>query len=270
VISKRSPLDALPATAKARLRRVPQPAWIPPMLAPLTAERFSREGWLFEPKWDGERCLVFRHGRTLNLFSRNRKCLNEKYPEIAAAFYNQPAASFIADGEIVALDNGLTRFVLLQQRMQIERPTDELLRRVPVWMYLFDLSTYLDHYDARSVPSATSQGTAPAHVRLSRRAPPHGALREGGRSVLPTSLPASLGRCDREKMGTANTSRDVRAIGSSSSAGNNRSSSSVGIRSHAERASVSAPCCWGSTVEGSWSMRARWGPASTTRTFSAW
>jgi hypothetical protein len=35
------------------------------MLATLTDERFSREGWLFEPKWDGERCLAFRRGRNL-------------------------------------------------------------------------------------------------------------------------------------------------------------------------------------------------------------
>src|SRR5260221_8470078 len=114
-MADRDALDGLPARAKALLRKRAQPKWVAPMLATLTDERFSRVGWLFEPKWDGERCLVFRHGRTLNLFSRNRKCLNEKYPEIAAAFYNQPAASFIADGEIVAIDNGLTSFVLLQQ-----------------------------------------------------------------------------------------------------------------------------------------------------------
>ena len=53
-------LNKLPIEVKARLRRALQPDWIAPMLATLTQERFSREGWLFEPKWDGERCLAFR------------------------------------------------------------------------------------------------------------------------------------------------------------------------------------------------------------------
>jgi DNA ligase D-like protein (predicted ligase) len=147
----RNLLDKLPAEAKARLRKIPQPNWVAPMLATLTDERFSREGWLFEPKWDGERCLAFRRGCELNFFSRNRKRLNDKYPEIAAAFDQQKAESFIVDGEIVTFKDGITSFSKLQQRMQVEHPTAELLSKVPVWLYLFDL-LYLDHYDTRQVP----------------------------------------------------------------------------------------------------------------------
>ena len=143
--------NRLPAEAKARLRRRPQPEWVAPMLATLTDERFSREGWLFEPKWDGERCLVFRRGRELSLFSRNRILLNAKYPEITIAFDRQHSVSFIVDGEIVASKNGVTSFAKLQERMQIEHPSADLLRRVPVWLYLFDL-LYLDGYDTRRVP----------------------------------------------------------------------------------------------------------------------
>jgi len=143
--------NRLPAEAKARLRRRPQPEWVAPMLATLTDERFSREGWLFEPKWDGERCLVFRRGRELSLFSRNRILLNAKYPEITIAFDRQHSVSFIVDGEIVAFKNGVTSFAKLQERMQIEHPSADLLRRVPVSLYLFDL-LYLDGYDTRRVP----------------------------------------------------------------------------------------------------------------------
>jgi ATP-dependent DNA ligase len=121
------------------------------MLATLTDERFSREGWLFEPKLDGERRLVFRHGRDLRLFSRNSKRLNEKYPEVAAAFQRQERDFFIADGKIVTFKNGVTSFAQLQQRMQVEHPPADLLRRDPVWLYLFDL-LYLDRYDTRQVP----------------------------------------------------------------------------------------------------------------------
>ena len=92
-MTSRNPLHGLPAEAKARLRERAQPRWVAPMLATLTDQRFSREGWLFEPKWDGERCLAFRRGRDLSLFSRNRKRLNDKYPEIAAAFHQRPILS---------------------------------------------------------------------------------------------------------------------------------------------------------------------------------
>ena len=150
-MAHRDPLDALPATAKARLRKRAEPKWVAPMLATLTDERFSREGWLFEPKLDGQRCLVFRHGGDVRLFSRNRKPLNETYPEITMVFQRQEMDSFITDGEIVAFKDGVTSFAKLQQRMQVEHPSADLLRRVPVWLYLFDL-LYLGHYDTRGVP----------------------------------------------------------------------------------------------------------------------
>ena len=150
-MADRDALDGLPARAKALLRKRAQPKWVAPMLATLTDERFSREGWLFEPKWDGERCLVFRRGRELSLFSRNRIRLNEKYPELTTAFHRQQTDSFIADGEIVTFKDGITSFAKLQQRMQVEHPSADLLRRVPVWLYLFDL-LYLGRYDTRRVP----------------------------------------------------------------------------------------------------------------------
>jgi bifunctional non-homologous end joining protein LigD len=150
-MADRDALDGLPARAKALLRKRAQPKWVAPMLATLTDERFSREGWLFEPKWDGERCLVFRRGRELSLFSRNRIRLNEKYPELTTAFHRQQTDSFIADGEIVTFKDGITSFAKLQQRMQVEHPSVDLLRRVPVWLYLFDL-LYLGRYDTRRVP----------------------------------------------------------------------------------------------------------------------
>src|ERR1043165_6681749 len=141
----------LPREARARLRKSPQPTWVLPMLATLTEERFSREGWLFEPKLDGERCLVFRRENELQLFSRNQKALNEKYPELVSPFKAQKADSYIVDGEIVTFENGVTSFARLQQRMQIQRPSAELQRRVPVSFHAFDL-LYLDGFDTRQVP----------------------------------------------------------------------------------------------------------------------
>lgn len=146
-----SPWNGLPAEARVRLRNRPQPEWIAPMLATLTDERFSRQGWLFEPKWDGERCLAFRRDGSLRVLSRNRILLNDKYPEITAALDRHQAASFIVDGEIVTFKDGITSFAKLQERMQVAHPSVDLLRRVPVWLYLFDL-LYLDRYDTRQLP----------------------------------------------------------------------------------------------------------------------
>jgi bifunctional non-homologous end joining protein LigD len=120
------------------------------MLATLADQPFSREGWLFEPKLDGERCLVFRHPTTLELYSRNRKLLNSKYPELIDPFGTQQSASFIMDGEIVTFESGVTSFAKLQQRMQMPHPSDELRSRVPVWFYAFDL-LYLNGYDLRQI-----------------------------------------------------------------------------------------------------------------------
>jgi DNA ligase D-like protein (predicted ligase) len=138
------------------------------MLATLTPERFSRKGWLFEPKWDGERCLVFGRADDLIFLSRNKKRLNDRYPELAPAFAKRAINYFIADGEIVAFKNGLTSFTELQKRMQIDNPPRSLLRDVPVYMYLFDLM-YLDGYDVRQVRL------------LERKMLLHGAFRFGHR-----------------------------------------------------------------------------------------
>src|SRR4030081_2638387 len=192
----RHPLHGLPAEVKARLRERAQPRWVAPMLATLTDERFSREGWLFEPKWDGERCLAFRSGGELNLFTRNRIRLNEKYPELTAAFHRQRTESFIADGEIVTFKDGITSFTKLQERMQVEHPSADLLRRVPVSLYLFDL-LYLDRYDTRPVPEAS----ASQRLRLPGFVAAHGALRDAGRCLFPKGMSQRMGGRDREERG---------------------------------------------------------------------
>src|SRR6202158_5986016 len=111
--------ESLPPEARARLRRSPQPEWISPMLATLTHRRFSDPNWLFELKFDGERCLAFRKGSSVRLFSRNRKLLNGTYPEIADAIGSQALDDFVVDGEIVAFDGDVTSFSRLQRRGQI-------------------------------------------------------------------------------------------------------------------------------------------------------
>jgi len=144
-------IEILPEEMREKLRTEACPKWISPMLATLTEERFSREGWLFEEKFDGERCLVLKCGKEIQLFSRNRKRLDDRYPELVTAFGEQKTERFAVDGEIVAMDGQVASFSKLQLRMQVRNPPEKLRREVPVWIFLFDV-LHVDGYDTRQLP----------------------------------------------------------------------------------------------------------------------
>lgn len=109
------------------------------MLATLTRDTFSDPDWLFERKLDGERCLIFRKGKSVRLMSRNRKELNEAYPELEEALKHKAKIDLIADGEIVAFKGGRTSFARLQPRMQVRNRKEARQSGVKVWLYIFDL-----------------------------------------------------------------------------------------------------------------------------------
>jgi bifunctional non-homologous end joining protein LigD len=142
--------NTIPEERREKLVRMAQPVWAEPMLATLTRDYFSREGWIFERKFDGERCLAFKKGYQVQLFSRNRKVLNDNYPEIAEAIRGCSQYDLIADGEIVAFEGGLTSFSRLQGRMQVRNPDEALRSGIAVYYYLFDL-LYLDGFDTTNL-----------------------------------------------------------------------------------------------------------------------
>ena len=80
------------------------------MKAVLTSDRPSGEGWVFERKLDGIRCLAVKDGGRTRLYSRNELSLNDRYPAIAAALDAQEADGFVLDGEAVAFVGGRDRF----------------------------------------------------------------------------------------------------------------------------------------------------------------
>ena len=135
----------------AKTGRGTQPDWLEPELATLTRDRFSEPGWLFERKLDGERCLSFRSGSGVRLMTRNQKAVANNYPEIAAALLARGDGDFIVDGEVVAFRGAQTSFELLQSRIHVTHPEPALIRRVPVFYYIFDV-LYAGGRDVRPLP----------------------------------------------------------------------------------------------------------------------
>ncbi|HEY7215545.1 MAG TPA: ATP-dependent DNA ligase, partial [Thermoanaerobaculia bacterium] len=112
----------------------------PPMEA-RSAERIpGGEGWLYEPKWDGFRCLAFRRGKTVALQSKSGQPLDRYFPELIEAFLSLPATAFVLDGEIVIRrKSGLDFDALLQRIHPAESRIRKLARETPATYYAFDL-----------------------------------------------------------------------------------------------------------------------------------
>src|SRR5215831_20070115 len=90
---------------------------IEPMLAKLAHELPDGAEWLFEPKWDGFRAIVFRDGSRVYLQSRDLKPLDRYFPELLAPLGAALPERCVVDGEIViATEEGLD-FDALQMRL---------------------------------------------------------------------------------------------------------------------------------------------------------
>ena len=113
-----------------------------PMLAKAVAEiPEAEEGELvFEPKWDGFRCIVFRDGDEVVLGSRNERPLTRYFPELVGPIREQLPTRCVLDSELViATDSGLD-FEALQQRIHpAESRVERLARETPASLVLFDL-----------------------------------------------------------------------------------------------------------------------------------
>ena len=124
-----------------------------PMLAKLTAQIPTGAGWLYEPKWDGFRCIVFRDGDELYLASRNERPFNRYFPELSDPLLAALPQRCVIDGEIVvpaADDRGLD-FDALQQRIHpAESRVTKLAAETPASFVAFDLlasgdASWMDH-----------------------------------------------------------------------------------------------------------------------------
>ena len=90
---------------------------VEPMLAKAAADLPDGEGWLYEPKWDGFRALVFRDHEELLVQSRDQKPLDRYFPELAAPLLANLPPRCVLDGEIVIARDGALDFDALLLRI---------------------------------------------------------------------------------------------------------------------------------------------------------
>jgi ATP-dependent DNA ligase len=113
-----------------------------PMLAKLADEIPVGEGWLYEPKWDGFRCIVFRDGDDIELTSRNERPFTRYFPELLQPLLTALPPRCVVDGEIVipaADDRGLDFDALLQRIHPAESRVRRLAAETPASFVAFDL-----------------------------------------------------------------------------------------------------------------------------------
>jgi len=125
-----------------------------PMLA-RAAPEIPRDGaWLYEPKWDGFRAIVFRDGERVHVASRNALALERYFPELTAPLQAALPQRCIVDGEVViATDHGLD-FDALQLRIHPAASRVRMLsEQTPASVVLFDLLALGDD-DLRERPLA--------------------------------------------------------------------------------------------------------------------
>ena len=127
---------------------------IAPMLAKRVAALPDGDGWLFEPKWDGFRVLVFKDGDDVYIQSRDEKPLARYFPEVVASLRAELPPRCVLDGELVIARDGALDFEALQLRLhpaksRIERLAGELPASTVFWDVLA-----VDDRDLRARPLA--------------------------------------------------------------------------------------------------------------------
>ena len=130
----------------------PIPPPVEPMLAKAAEELPAGGGFLYEPKWDGFRALVFRGDGDVYIQSRELRPLDRYFPELHAALLAALPDGCVLDGEIVVVTPDGLDFDALQMRLHpAASRVERLSREVPARYVAFDLLA-VDRRDLRASP----------------------------------------------------------------------------------------------------------------------
>ncbi|EMD28696.1 ATP-dependent DNA ligase [Amycolatopsis azurea] len=125
---------------------------VKPMLAKAVHELPRTPGLLYEPKWDGFRCVVFRDGDEVVLGSRNDRPLTRYFPELVELLKEALPERCVVDGEIVLVTEGGLDFEALQLRLHpAASRVNKLAEETPTSFVVFDLLA-LDDRDLTPEP----------------------------------------------------------------------------------------------------------------------
>jgi len=90
------------------------------MLATPTAKVPTGDGWAWEMKWDGVRCLATVEGGRVRLANRRGGDITRRYPELRALGEALGSTEVVLDGELVVFDGARPDFQLMQRRMHVD------------------------------------------------------------------------------------------------------------------------------------------------------
>jgi len=144
--------------------QLPVPPPLLPMLAKSRSDLPEGDGWLFEPKWDGFRALIFRDGSELLIQSRDEKPLNRYFPELELPLKTQLPERCVVDGEIVIAQGGALDFEALQLRLHPAASRVKMLAgQLPASVVLWDLLC-VGERSLLSTPFQARRGLLEAHL----------------------------------------------------------------------------------------------------------
>jgi ATP-dependent DNA ligase len=127
---------------------------VEPMLAKAEDALPAGDGWLYEPKWDGFRAIVFRDQDDVYIQSRDLKPLGRYFPELLRAFRGGLPERSVVDGEIVIVSPRGLDFEALQMRLHpAESRVKKLSAEIPASFVAFDLLALGDR-DTRRLPQS--------------------------------------------------------------------------------------------------------------------
>ena len=113
---------------------------LPPMEALPVDDIPAGDGWQYEPKWDGFRCLIFRDGSHVELQSKSCKSLTRYFPDIVAAAKQLKSRTFVLDGELAVPHGKHLSFDDLLQRIHPAASRVAMLaKQTPALFIAFDL-----------------------------------------------------------------------------------------------------------------------------------